>query len=213
MRNSAQSQTSSDEEQSDAALLTAARLGSREAQGELLNAFRRYLLSIAAEELDYEIRSKAGASDLVQETCLEAHRDFAQFSGRTRDDLRSWLRRILKNNLANLRRSFLGAARRSVRREVSLNAGPERGGLRRLLPAGSTSPSRKAIYREQQQQLQQALARLPSDYQQVLTLRHREGRTFQEIGTVMGRSPDAARMLWWRAFERLADLLESGTAV
>ena len=62
------------------------------------------LLRIARREVPNALRGKASASDLVQQTFLEAVRDFAQFQGSTVAELRAWLRRILRNNLANLTR-------------------------------------------------------------------------------------------------------------
>jgi RNA polymerase sigma-70 factor (ECF subfamily) len=195
----------------DAALFDAARQGSPEAWGKLLEDCRPFLLAVANEELADAIRSKAGASDVVQDTCLEAHRDFARFAGRTQDDLRRWLRRILKNNLANLRRSFLNTGKRSVRHEVPLDGGRDPDAELQLA-ADSTSPSERAVHREQHELLEQALGELPADYQQVLLLRHRDQLGFHEIGRQMNRSTDAARMLWWRAFERLAERLEAHNA-
>ena len=56
--------------------------------------FRHYLLRIAEQELDPDLRAKGGASDLVQLTFLEAQRDFARFHGDTAAELRAWLRRL-----------------------------------------------------------------------------------------------------------------------
>jgi RNA polymerase sigma-70 factor (ECF subfamily) len=57
--------------------------------------------------------------------------------------------------------------------------------------------------REQAQVLWRALERLPEDYRQVILFRFQEDRSFEEIGGLMNRSPDAARKLWSRAMERL----------
>jgi RNA polymerase sigma-70 factor (ECF subfamily) len=57
--------------------------------------------------------------------------------------------------------------------------------------------------REQAQVLQRALERLPPDYRQVITLRYQEERSFEDIGRLMRRSPNAARLLWLRAIERV----------
>ena len=59
--------------------LAAARAGSREALGQILQACRGYLLLLAERELAPDLRAKGGASDLVQETFLEAQKDFAHF--------------------------------------------------------------------------------------------------------------------------------------
>ena len=68
-------------------LIQAARAGSREALGNALETYRNYLLLIAERELGDDLRAKGGASDLVQEAFLEAHKDFARFQGETEADL------------------------------------------------------------------------------------------------------------------------------
>jgi RNA polymerase sigma-70 factor (ECF subfamily) len=189
--------------------LPAARAGCNEALGQVLEQCRRFLLRIATKELDPALKAKGGASDLVQLTFLEAQRDFARFHGDSEGELRAWLRRLLIDNLANFRRRFSGTAKRQVGREVALEAGSavsSRGGG---LYAATPSPSAEAIAHERAEALQRSLARLPEDYRQVITLRHQEQRSFEEIGRVMQRSPDAARKLWTRAIERLRGELDA----
>src|SRR5438874_1463377 len=97
--------------------LAAARAGSSEALGNVLETCRAYLLLIARQELDTELQAKGGASDLVQETFLEAQRDFRQFAGQTEEELLAWLRRLLLNNVANFRRRYRETAKRDVNAE------------------------------------------------------------------------------------------------
>jgi WD40 repeat protein len=61
--------------------LPAARAGSSEALGQALEICRGYLLRVANQGLNADLRAKGGASDLVQETFLEAQRDFGCFQG------------------------------------------------------------------------------------------------------------------------------------
>src|SRR5438309_350206 len=98
--------------------LPAAQAGSKEALGQILEACRGYLLLIAQQELDQALQAKGGASDLVQQTFLEAQRDFLGFHGSTPEALLAWMRRLLLNNLANFRRDYRRDKRR-VSREVS----------------------------------------------------------------------------------------------
>ena len=51
--------------------------------------------------------------------------------------------------------------------------------------------------------LQQALHRLPEDYRQVILFRYQEQRSFEEIGQLLQRTLNAARLLWLRGVERL----------
>lgn len=183
--------------------LAAARAGSREALGQVLETFRGYLLLVAGRELDAELRAKGGASDLVQDTFLEAQRDFDCFHGNSADELRAWLRRLLLNNVANFTRQYRQRAKRQVSREVPLEAGGSSHERGAGLAADILSPSGQVAAQEQGEALARAMERLPPDYRQVLALRHEQKLTFAQIGEQMQRSANAARMLWLRAVERL----------
>jgi RNA polymerase sigma-70 factor (ECF subfamily) len=183
--------------------LAAARGGSKEALGRALESCRRYLLLIAQRQVGPDFQAKGGASDLVQETFLEAQRDFARFQGTTEGELLAWLRQLLFNNLGHFTRRYRATHMRDVAREVAVNSGDSSANPPGGLATDTPSPSSQAMEREQVLALQAALARLPADYCQVLTLRYQEGRSFEEIGQLMNRSPDAARKLWGRAMDRL----------
>jgi RNA polymerase sigma-70 factor (ECF subfamily) len=186
-------------------LLAQARAGSTAALGELLESCRAYLRLVAEKELDPELRAKGSASDLVQQTFLEAHRDFGQFGGTSRDELLAWLRRLLLNNLANFSRSFRDTGKRAIDRELRLGSqNPAT-----LLADDSVTPGSKVVAREQEESLRQALARLPDDYRQVIRLRHEDERTFEEIAVLMQRTANAVRKLWLRAVERLQQEMEA----
>src|SRR5437773_7487633 len=94
--------------------LPAARSGSREALGRVLEAYRAYLLLIANRQLDPELRAKGGASDLVQETFLEAQRDFAHFHGDSPGEVQAWLKQLLLHNLANFARRYRETGKRQL---------------------------------------------------------------------------------------------------
>jgi RNA polymerase sigma-70 factor, ECF subfamily len=183
--------------------LAAARAGSREALGGVLEGCRRYLLAIAERQLDPELRSKGGASDLVQETFLEAQRDFARFHGTSPDELRAWLRQVLLNNVGAFSRRFVATSKRAVAREVALQADGTSVGIDDVVAGSAVSPSALAIEHEQAAALRLALARLPDEYHRVVVLRFEDGLPFEEIGRMTGRSPEAARKVWTRAMERL----------
>ena len=190
--------------------LARAQAGCPDSLGQALEPYRRYLLGIAERELDSALQAKGGASDLVQETFLEAQRDFAQFHGASAAELQAWLRRLLLNNLANFTRLYRGTDKRDVGREVPLEAGAS-GVAGAGLPGEEASPSGEAVANEQAQAVRAALARLPDDYRQVLVWRYQEGQSFEEIGQRLQRTANAARKLFARALERFEQEMENRT--
>jgi RNA polymerase sigma-70 factor (ECF subfamily) len=180
-----------------------------EDHSQSLEGCRQYLLIIANEVIGPELQAKLGASDLVQDTFLEAQRHWGVFRGRTTAEIRAWLRRILECRLANLRRSYLATEKRAAHREVAIEtllAGSDRNG--EVLASQSPSPSHHAIRNELAHRLEQALARLPRDHRQVVAWRHQEQLSWDEIGRRMGRTAGAARMVWSRAIQQLRRELE-----
>jgi RNA polymerase sigma-70 factor (ECF subfamily) len=156
-----------------------------------------------------ELQAKGGASDLVQETFLEAQRDFAQFAGESEAELLAWLRRILHHNLANFTRQYRATEMRQLNREVPLEAVAGDGPSARSLSAAVASPSCHAMRKELAQELEGALARLPEHYRQAIVLRHQEALSFEQMAAQMDRSPEAVRKLWARAVQLLQRELEA----
>ena len=178
-----------------------ARAGSSEALGQVLEACRGYLLVIAQQELEPALQAKGGASDLVQQTFLEAQRDFAGFQGGTHEALLAWMRRLLLNNLGNFTRQFR-AGKRNIGRELPIDGDDSRRQRRDDPGKGDSTPSAKVVRQEQADALQRALNELPDDYRQVVLLRYQDELAFEEIAQRMGRSANAVQKLWLRAIDR-----------
>lgn len=186
----------------------AARSGSEAALGQALEACRVYLLMIAEREMEPHLRAKGGASDLVQQTFMEAQAAFPQFHGNNSGEWRAWLRRLLLNNLANFRRTYVQTAKRAVKREVAL-AGNDSDAGSSWLEGDEPTPSKILMKQESQAALLKVLQRLPEDYREVLLLRYQEELPFEEIAQKMGRTGNAVRKLWARAVQRLQEEMES----
>src|SRR6516225_563806 len=88
--------------------------------GQLLQLQRNPLMLPARGQPHRHLRSRADPSDLVQETFLAAHRDFAGFRGTTEGEFVCWLRQILAGNLADLVKHYFNARRCDVRLERRL---------------------------------------------------------------------------------------------
>ena len=191
-------------------LLRLARGGDGTALGLLLEMYRNYLGLLARYQIGRRLQGKVDASDLIQETFLEAHRDFGQFKGSTEPELVSWLRRILATNLANQMAHYRGTQRRDVALERELSAELDRSSrvLDYSLIAKGSSPSQRAARREQGVVLADALGKLPEEYRQVLVLRHLEELSFPEVAQRMGRTVFSVKNLWARALAKLRRSLE-----
>ena len=100
-------------------LLQRARQGDAECREELFGLCRSYLGFVARSQVEGRLRAKVDASDLVQETMLEAHRDFDRFQGHSEQEWLAWLKRILAHNAADFVRRYRGTAKRQANREVA----------------------------------------------------------------------------------------------
>jgi RNA polymerase sigma-70 factor (ECF subfamily) len=191
-------------------LIEQARRKEPQALDNLLDSYRNYLRLLARTGLDAALNAKADPSDLVQETLLKAHQKFAQFRGQSEGELIAWLRQILANNLADLGRRYHVAGTPQLGREQSLEQALDASSnaLNRLLARDVQSPSASAERREMAVVLADALAELSPDHREVLVLRSLQERDWDEVATLLGRSPGAVRMLWARALKQLRPLIE-----
>ena len=186
------------------ALLEQARQGDRDALGRLLEAQRAGLHRQAERQLDGRIAVRVDASDVIQQTFLEAHRSFRQFAGQDARELNAWLQRILDHKVAGAIRDHALLQKRSVRRDRSLD--DSHGGmasLKKELDAGLSTPSQKAIRGEEEQHLMEALSALPDDQREAVRLRHLEGLALADIARHLGRSPAATAGLIKRGMQVL----------
>jgi len=186
-------------------LLTAAQKGDEAARGELFQQYRDYLELLARVEIGRSLQTKIDTGDLVQDTFLDAHRNFVLFRGRTEPEFTAWLRTILAGKLSNLVRHYVGTKGRDVRREQSLqfDFGQSSAILEQPLFSSESSPSQQAAKSEQGVLLAQALTALPADYREIIILRNMEELPFEECAQRMNRSVDAVQKLWIRALARL----------
>jgi len=161
---------------------------------QVLEEFRPYLLAIAMAELPEAIRSKIGASDIVQETIIKGFENHSQFRGTTREELACWLRAILFNLISNHQKAY-----RAQKRDMSLETpANDRQGI-----SIQASPSQIALTQDEWARLESALLKLPVTYREVILMRHRENLSFPEIGCRIQKTEDAARKTWTRAIKQL----------
>ena len=147
-----------------------------------LERFRSYLVLLARLKLDRKLRGKLDASDVVQQTLLEAHAALESFRGNDLAAQAAWLRQILARNLANAVRD-LTRGKRDVRKERSLQADFDNSAsqMEGWLAAEQSSPSQKMERHERALQLAEALAQLPEAQRDAVVLRHFQGLSLADI--------------------------------
>ncbi len=173
---------------------------------QLFARHRPGLRRFVERRLDPKLRGRLDASDVVQETQLEAYRRLPDFLGRRPIPFHVWLRRTAYERLLMLRRRHVEAARRSVGREEPL---PDRSSVllaRQLVPPGST-PSHQVSRRELVRQVRQAVAELPEADREILFMRTFEGLPYPEVACILDIDPAVARKRHGRALLRLHQLL------
>jgi RNA polymerase sigma-70 factor, ECF subfamily len=172
-----------------------------------LGRFRPYLQMLARMEFDEALRAKLDASDVVQQTLLEAHQSMGDFRGKSDPEKAAWLRRILTRNLADELRKFR-RLKRDVRMEASLQAAlnESTARLEKWLAIEDVSPSDDAIANEQLVALATALMQLPEDQRKAVELHHLQSLPSAAIAQRMGRTEIAVAGLLRRGLKRLREI-------
>lgn len=206
------SQPFSDASSNDEELLARASTGDDCALAEILNRNRQRLKRMVRTRLDWRLHGRFDPSDVIQDVYLDAARRLPEYVKSPTIPFFLWLRSLTAQRLIDLHRQHLGAKMRDAGQEVHLPYGayPPASSLSLVSQLiGSTStPARKAIRAELQAQVQEALQSLDALDREVLTLRHFEMLTNNEVAEVLGIQKTAASNRYIRAIKRLSAVLE-----
>jgi RNA polymerase sigma-70 factor (ECF subfamily) len=178
-------------------------------QGWELERFRDYLRLLARLQVDARLQAKLDASDIVQQTLLQAHEHRDQFQGQSEAELAGWLRTILANVLGGAIRRF-GAEARDLGRERALQDSLAQSSARIecWLAADQSSPSERVMRVEELVRLAGALAQLPADQREVIELHHLKGWPIAEVAESMSRTKPAVMGLLFRGQKKLRELMQ-----
>jgi len=176
---------------------------------ESLNEFRPVLLTLAEAMISSTLRGDLEASDLVQQTLLEAHCNAEQLAVMNKGAFFSWLLRSALNRDVLDAVKHLKAQKNDVRRRVresDLEASFIR--LEQVLIADETSPSDVLQRNEQICIMLAALQTLPDNQRRAVIMKHLNGRSLKEIAEILGLSEPAEAGVLHRGRQRLAQCLE-----
>lgn len=177
-------------------------------ESSFLEQWRPYLRMLARMQIEPKFQAKIDASDIVQQTMLEAHRARDQFHGECDEELRGWLRRIMARNLADEMRKFR-RDKRDAALEQSLQASLTESSrcLEHYLAGGDSLPDHRAMRNEQLADLATAIESLPDDQRQAVMSHHLLGKSAAEIAAAMERTEISVAGLLRRGMKRLRELM------
>ena len=187
-------------------MILRAQAGDDAAVGSLLEHYRNYLRSIANSHMAVGLRRRMDASDLVQQTLMEAHSGIDALLQGDEDHLRMALRQILRCNIANAIRDHLVAQKRAAGREKQLGSKME-------IEADQSSPSIHLHRYERAERFLRALEALPADQADAVRMRYLDGASVGAIAESLNRSRSAAAGLLKRGLQALRSQLQGESSL
>jgi RNA polymerase sigma-70 factor (ECF subfamily) len=139
--------------------------------------------------------SEPDAEDVVQETFLKAYRELKRFEARS--TFGTWLHRIAVNCAYDLLR------KRPRQKADPLETGDGQGPALALEADAVTRPDRLAFSAEVDRRVQAAMNDLTPAERSAFVLRHLEGRSIDEIGTMLGLQVSATKHSIFRAVQKM----------
>jgi len=179
---------------------------------EIFTRHRKRLHSMVNLRLDPRLRARIDPSDVLQDAYMEAQERLEEYLRSRPMPLFLWLRRITGQKLYDLQSHHMKAGKRSVRREQAPlgNPMPEATSeviADRLSAKVVPSPSEAMLHAEVRARVQEALDRMDPLDREVLALRFFEQLTGAETAQALGIAAGTARMRYFRALQRLREVL------
>lgn len=188
------------------------RAGETDLFAKVFTTHRARIWQIVNFRLDRQVRGRVDPDDVVQEVYLAAEKRLEHFVGGTFDSFFLWLRLVANQTLINIHRTHVSTSSRSTLKESKPISGDRWGNTASCLSQRFvdhlTSPSQVAVRVEMVDLAQQAIEQMNEIDREVLTLRHFEELTNQEVAIELDISIKAASIRYVRALDRLRVILK-----
>lgn len=193
------------------ALVARLKQGDQDALAELFSQYQSALRRMIDFRLDPRLNGRVSASDVLQDTYLDAQQRVGHFLKKPEMPFFVWLRLVAGQRLVDVHRQHLGAKMRAAGQEVSLNQEGHFGAssvcLAAHLVGNFTSPSQNFAKAELMRQVEQALDGLDPIDREVLSMRHFEELSNAETAAILRIETAAASKRYVRALERLKNAI------
>ena len=175
-----------------------------------LHCHRDRLRTVIDLRMEPRVRARIDASDVIQDTFVEATRRAAEYGARREVPFYVWLRFLAVQRLAQLHRHHLGTQKRDARCEQRGWPGPEASSiaLGQSLVAAGPSPSEQVMAEEQRMRVLATLESLKPEDREILAMRHVEGLSNRECAHVLEIGETAASQRYVRAARRFGVALQ-----
>ena len=193
-------------------LIVNAKLENEEALNKLFAKYQSRILRIVRLRLTSNMRSKLRlqSMDIVQEVFMYALQHLKDFEPKSQGHFVNWLGKKVEHYICD-RLDYVSTLKRGAPGgEISIDQEAPPGAETTQAPLeiedNGTTPSQFAVKQEREQLIDSLLGLLEPEQRELIIHRDLEDMTFTEIGELLGRTEDAIRKAYCRAFKKLIEL-------
>jgi RNA polymerase sigma-70 factor, ECF subfamily len=184
------------EEQLDEQLVARAQRGDRGAFDVLVRRYQHRIVQLVER-----LVGEADALDVAQEAFIKAYRALGGFRGQSA--FYTWLYRVAINTAKNF---LVARRRRPAAQDIDVSEAELFGHTGQM--SDVDTPEALALSAEIRDTVSRAIARLPEDLRQAITLRELDGLSYEEIAEVMACPIGTVRSRIFRARAAIDEVLQ-----
>jgi len=208
-------------EQNTNSLIVSAKLGNEGALNQLFLRYQSRILRIVRLRLDTSARRRLDmqSMDVLQEVFIYAFQHLKDFEPKSEGHFRNWLATKIRCYILD-RLDYVSRQKRKGTGETISIDQPQEDNDQATSPSIqienqmensenlSPNPAQSAVIKERGELLDSILEKLDPEEREIIIQRDLEELTFKEIGEMAGKSEDAARKSYCRAFKKLMEFSE-----
>jgi len=168
--------------------------------------YRNYLRFLARTQMPLHLRTRIDASDLVQQSMLQAYEAAEQFRGSSEAEMMAWLRQILAGVVSHTLRDQ-HRERRDIFREQAIQQHLDHSSvyLTSAFIASDTAPSMAMRREELAKQLADLVEALPESQRDAIILHYWQEVPLRQVAEILGKTPAAVASLLQRGLATLRE--------